>query len=414
MPHIAVRAVRKFPAMGKPNFRLYFYGQLISFAGTVLQMAAEGWLVWDITKSMKWSGIIASMMFLPGMFISPIGGMLVDKFDKKKVIYWTCALAMVQSAIFGILVITGYISKEHPHMYVIVCLALFLGIIQSVNSPAIGALMIETIHRRKQTSARGIHGSLVMMGQITAPIFVAFLIPLIGTGPLFLLNTLSFIPVIITVQKIKLKPMVKKEIHPWRMMVEVKDYIKGDRELSIKLFILGLFTTLAFANRSLLPAISVEIFGRGVREYGIFLCAIGIGSLIASLTLSTAHKQFPVAKTLCLGSVLVGLGLIGVAHTQNVVIGCLFFIPTGAGFVLGVINLRSSIIGGCTRAMQGRMTGFDYGTFFAGMTLGNLIIGLVADKLGCRETLTIFGSVIIFFGFMILLTKNSFEVTKAK
>src|SRR5438876_7372193 len=184
--------LRAFLALRHRNFRLFWFGQLISLIGTWMQTVGQAWLVLELTHSAWLLGVVGALQFLPVMLLSLFGGVLADRLPKRKVLLFTQSFAMVQATILWILVVTGNVQ-----VWEVLVLASLLGLTNSVDMPTRQAFVVEMVGREDLPNAIALNSSLFNMARVVGPGLGGLIIAWLGVAPLFLLNAISFIPVII-------------------------------------------------------------------------------------------------------------------------------------------------------------------------------------------------------------------------
>src|SRR6266536_482452 len=184
--------LRTFVALRHRNFRLFWFGQLISLIGTWMQSIGQAWLVLELTHSAWLLGVVGALQFLPVMLLSLFGGVLADRLPKRKVLLFTQSFAMLQAAVLWILVASGHIQ-----VWEVLVLASLLGFTNSLDMPTRQAFVVEMVGREDLPNAIALKSSVFNMARIVVPGLGGLIIAWLGVAPLFLLNALSFIPVII-------------------------------------------------------------------------------------------------------------------------------------------------------------------------------------------------------------------------
>src|SRR3989442_5946123 len=184
--------LRAFLALRHRNFRLFWFGQLISLTGTWMQSIGQAWLVLQLTHSAILLGLVGALQFLPVLILSLFGGVLADRVPKRTVLLFTQSFATLQAVTLWILVATGEIRLWH-----VLILASLLGLTNSVDMPTRQAFVVEMVGREDLPNAIALNSSLFNMARILGPGLGGLIIAWLGVAPLFLLNALSFVPVII-------------------------------------------------------------------------------------------------------------------------------------------------------------------------------------------------------------------------
>src|SRR4249920_2491907 len=184
--------LRTFVALRHRNFRLFWFGQMISLTGTWMQTIGQAWLVLQLTQSAWLLGIVGALQFLPVMLLSLFGGVLADRVPKRKVLLFTQSFAMLQATVLWTLVATGEVRLWH-----VLVLATLLGLTNAIDMPTRQAFVVEMVGREDLPNAIALNSSLFNLARIVGPGIGGIIIAWMGVAPLFLLNAISFIPVII-------------------------------------------------------------------------------------------------------------------------------------------------------------------------------------------------------------------------
>src|SRR6266851_3063374 len=191
--------LRTFLALRHRNFRLFWFGQLISLIGTWMQSIGQAWLVLELTHSAWLLGVVGALQFLPVMLLSLFGGVLADRLPKRKVLLFTQSFAALQATVLWVLLATGEVQLWH-----VLVLASLLGLTNALDMPTRQAFVVEMVGRDDLPNAIALNSSLFNLARIVGPGIGGIIIAWVGVAPLFLLNALSFIPVIIGLALIKL------------------------------------------------------------------------------------------------------------------------------------------------------------------------------------------------------------------
>src|SRR5437763_1696982 len=184
--------LRTFSALRHRNYRLFFFGQMISQIGTWMQTTAQAWLVLELTHSAWLLGLMGVLQYLPVMVFSLVGGVLADRVPKRTLLLVTQSVALVQATIMWLLVVTGTVQIWH-----IMLLTALLGVSNALDSPTRQSFVGEMVGREDLPNAIALNSSLVNMARVLGPGLGGVIIAWLGVAPLFLLNTISFLAVII-------------------------------------------------------------------------------------------------------------------------------------------------------------------------------------------------------------------------
>src|SRR5712691_10467070 len=194
--------LRTFIALRHRNFRLFWFGQMISLIGTWMQSIGQAWLVLQLTHSAWLLGVVGALQFLPVMLFSLFGGVLADRLPKRKVLLFTQSFAMLQATILWMLVATGHIQ-----IWEVLVLAGLLGLTNSLDMPTRQAFVVEMVGREDLPNAIALNSSVFNMARVVGPGLGGLIIAFLGVAPLFLLNAISFIAVIIGLALIRMNEL---------------------------------------------------------------------------------------------------------------------------------------------------------------------------------------------------------------
>src|ERR1019366_4815090 len=193
---------RTFSALKHRNFRLFWTGQMLSLIGTWMQTTGQAWLVLQMTKSAWALGLVGALQFLPVLLFSLFGGVLADRVPKRTLVLFTQSSSMLLAAILWLLVVTGTVQLWH-----IFVLAVLLGITNSLDMPTRQSFVSEMVGHEDLPNAVALNSSVFNMARIIGPGLGGLIIAWLGIAPLFLLNALSFIPVLIGLTLINTKQL---------------------------------------------------------------------------------------------------------------------------------------------------------------------------------------------------------------
>ncbi len=388
--------LRAFVALHHRNFRLFWFGQLISLIGTWMQTTAQAWLVLELTHSAWWLGIVGALQFLPVMFFALFGGVLADRLPKRTVLLFTQTSAMTLAFILWILVATGEVRIWH-----VLILASLLGITNALDMPTRQAFVVEMVGRSDLPNAIALNSSLFNMARIIGPGIGGILIAWLGVAPLFLLNAISFIAVIIGLAMIDLKQLhthvanlkaVKGgAIAKPRTLESLREgLVYSWRTPSILLIIavLGVISLFGINFNVVLPLFATEVLNVGAVGFGFISSAFGVGSLIAALWLAWGNNK-PSISQLLVGATAFCIFEALFAISQWYLLSLALIAAVGfAQIVLSALS-NTTLQTVAPDHLRGRVMS-AYMLVFAGTTpLGNLFTGGLAHFFGAPIALLV-------------------------
>lgn len=391
-----------FPAFNNKNYRLYFWGQLTSLTGTWLQIVAQGWLVLQLTSSPFIIGLIAASATLPTLLFTLFGGVIVDRFPKKKVLLFTQIIAMVLAIALGVLTLLGMITLIH-----IATIAFLLGTVNAIDAPARQAFVSEIANKEQLPSAIALNSGVFNAARAIGPGVAGILIATIGTGGAFIINGISYIAVISALLLMKTTndvPMVK--IHPLTAIKEGLKYSYKHPIIRTLLIFAGMVSIFGWSYTTLLPLMAKNIFMVGAKGLGYFYVATGIGSLIAALSVAIVSRKISTTYIIIGGNCLFTSGLVLFTLTSNFYVALFLLFLIGAGLVGMASTINLTIQKMVKNEFRGRVMSIYVLMFIGFIPIGNFQIGYVSEKFGTSIAIQL-GAVILFiFGMLLLGYKN--------
>jgi MFS family permease len=378
---------KTFSALKHRNFRLFFFGQLISFTGSWMTTTAQGWLVYQLTGSKALLGVVAAAASAPMLFFATWGGWVADRYPKRSVIVVTQTCSMIISLAMAALVWSKLVQPWH-----IIVLAVVGGITMAFDMPARQSFVIEMTSREDLMNAISLNSSAFNCARIVGPSIAGILMGQVGIPMCFLLDGLSFIAVIAGLLRMRLpkkEARIDSTAGPIGQALEGFRYVWNHRRV---LTILSLFTVVGIFGWSytvLMPAFARDVLHLGAHGYGLLLAGSGIGALAAALTVASAGHILP-TRTMALGGVgIFSAALVLFAFNKNPYVATLLLAIVGFGVVLYFSTSNTVLQTIVPDDMRGRVMGI-WALIFGGMIpLGSLEAGLMADFIGAPATIAI-------------------------
>ena len=379
-----------FRSLKVRNYRLYFFGQIVSTTGTWMQSVAQVWLVLSLTHSGLALGITTGLQFLPILFLGPLGGLVADRFDKRKVLILTQAADAMLALTLGALTLTGAIE-----LWMVYALALGLGLVTVVDNPTRQSFVAEMVGSADLQNGISLNSAVFTFTRILGPAIAGALILTVGLAVCFLLNALSFLAVIGG-----LLAMRPSELHGAgrtpRKKGQVREglrYVWTTPRLRWPLVLMAVVYTLSFNFSVLLPLLSRFSFGGGAALYAQFLSAMGAGSLVGALVMATRRRASPQVlawSAAGMGGAMVAAGFaptIGTALGVMVVIGfaSMVFMATGNS----MMQIASA------PSMRGRVMSVYAMVFLGSTPIGGPLMGWLSEWAGPRIAFAVGGAVAV-------------------
>lgn len=376
---------RTFLSLRVRNFRLYFIGQGISISGTWMQSVAQAWLVVTLPGFTPWDlGVTIALPFLPMLLFGPFGGVVIDRSDKRKVLYATQCVAGLLAVALGVLVVVHHVSL--PAIWT---LAAILGFVNLFDNPARQSFVQEMVGRELLPNAVSLNSALINMGRVVGPALSAVLIATISIAVCFFVNAASYAAVIVA-----LALMRKSEITRIRTVTRAKGQIRaglayawGNREIRNVLTSIVIVGTFAFNFTVTLPIFVRSVLHGSAADYAFVTCSFGFGAVLGGLYV--AHRSRPTRALLTGLALAFGALLAVVAFAPNVAAACAVLVPLGFASLAFVSTANATLQLHSDEAMRGRVMSL-YAMGFLGTTpIGALIISAVTAASNARMALAV-------------------------
>lgn len=396
---------RLFPAFQNPNYRIYFAGQSISLIGTWLQIVAQGWLVLQLTNSAFLIGLVGAASTLPALLFTLFGGVLVDRFDKKKILIITQIGAMTLAFALGLLTIFGEIT-----VWQVAVLGFLLGMFNAVDAPARQSFVVELVKREDLSSAIGLNSAIFNGARVIGPSVAGFLIAWFGVGGAFIANGLSYIAVIIALLLMKIDRVIHDvHPHPLRAIEEGVKYAMGHPLIKTLLIFTGAVSVFGWSYTTMMPLIARDIFGLDATGLGYFYAATGFGALTAAFSMSALSKRFGSFPVIISGNIIFVVSLFLFSLTTHFWLACglLYFI--GMGLMLQASMINSTIQHAVKDHFRGRVMSLHVLMFMGLFPLGNFQIGWLGEHLGVMMTLRLEAGLLFLAGILLWTVRTKLK-----
>jgi len=379
-----------FRALRHRNYRLFFWGQLVSLIGTWMQQTAMSWFVYQITNSKLLLGTVAAVGSAPMMLFSIWGGSLADLYPKRSIIIATQTAQMICAFLLAAGAWAGFATP----LFIIIIAALN-GVAMGFDMPARQAFTVEMTNREDLLNAISLNSSIVNGARVVGPSVAGLMIGAVGVAMCFFLNGLSFIAVIAGLLMMRLPPLEPRVHvasageHAWNGIVYSMKHPRV-RTILVLFLAVGVF---GWSYAVLMPAFARDVLGRGANGYGVLMSASGLGAFVGALVIATYGHLFT-PRRLALGGVwLFSAALLAVSFTRNFVPALVLLFVGGFGMLLFFATSNTVLQTIVPDEMRGRVMGVWSLVFGAMIPLGSLEAGTVAHWLGTSFALA-FGAII--------------------
>ena len=378
--------VRMFRSLRTRNYRLWFFGQTVSQSGTWMQSVAQYWLVLELTHSAFDLGITAALQFAPVLVFGTVGGLLADRFDKRRLLLVTQTAFTVQAFALWALVASGSVQ-----LWMVWALALLYGFINVVDNPSRQSFVMEMAGRDDLANAVALNSVIVNVSRIIGPALAGVLIATVGLPWAFLVNAVSFVAVIGA-----LYAMRPADLHRRPPVARAKGQIReglhyawGAWELRVPLLMMAVIGTLAYNFSVILPLYANDVFHRGAGTYSALTVAMGVGALAGGLIV--ASRRRPGYRLLVAVSFAFGVSILGVAVAPTLPLVLALLALMGVASIMFIALANSLLQLNSSGAMRGRVMSLWAVVFLGSTPIGSPLIGFIAEHFGARIALGVGG-----------------------
>jgi MFS family permease len=401
LPHLAgrlrLRPRQMVSSLRQRNYRLFFFGQLVSVAGTWMQTVAQSFLVLDLTHSGTQLGLTTAARFLPMFLFGPVGGLFADRMDKQRVLYVTQTLSGLLAAVFAILIATHDIR-----LWIIYLLAVALGFVNVFDNPARQSFIAEMVSSEDLPNAVMLNSVAMNMARVFGAALGGVIAAAIGLALCFACNAVSFAAVLIS-----LALMRRSELFPARRVARKKGqvrgglrYVRSTPELLIPLLMIAVVGTLAWEFQVTLPLMASKVFHGGAATYGVMASVMGAGAVIGGLI--SASRSRVRARALCLAAVGWGVAILAAAAAPSLALELVAMVFVGYGSISFNSLAKTTLQLAAKPTMRGRVMALWALAWLGSTPIGGPIVGWAGQVAGARWSLVIGGVATLVCGILAL------------
>jgi MFS family permease len=374
------------------NYRLYFAGQLVSLTGTWMQSVAQAWLAYRLTNSAALLGIVGFAGQVPTLLLSPVGGLIADRFPRRRVLLVTQTASMLLAFALAALTLSGKVTVTW-----ILALAALSGMSNAFDIPTRQAFAVDMVGREDLINAIALNSSIFNGARVIGPAIAGLMVARIGEGWCFLANAVSYIAVLGCLLAMRLPPHAPAavSVSAWSSVREGFVYVARAKPVRALLLLLGLVSLSGMPYAVLMPVFAKEILGGGAHELGLMMGCSGAGALLGAIVLASRKsvKGLGAFVAACAGGL--GVALIAFSFSRTFWLSALLLVPVGFCMMSEMASSNTLIQSLIPDKMRGRVMSV-YAMMFMGMApVGALLAGTLATRIGAPATVAAGGGVCI-------------------
>ena len=377
-----------FRALKHRNYRLFFAGQTVSLIGTWITRVATAWLVYRLTGSVLLLGVVGFCSQIPTLILTPFSGVLVDRWNRHRILVVTQVLSMLQSFALAILAFADIITVRD-----VLLLQLAQGIINAFDTPARQAFVVEMVTDRNDLpNAIALNSSMVNASRVIGPSIGGIIIAAASEAWCYLLDGVSYIGVIASLLAMRVAPRALPVTSS--LLDELRTgfrYVTGFPPVRSALLLLALVSTMGMPYSVLMPAVARNTLGGDSHTLGFLMTASGLGALGGALYLASRRTVIGLGRVIATAACVFGVGLVMFGLSKSTVLSLLVLTVVGGGMMVTMASTNTILQTIVEERLRGRVMAFYTMAFLGTTPIGSLIAGMVADRIGPTNTIIVGG-----------------------
>lgn len=408
---------RFFSALAYKNFRLFWFGQIVSLTGSWMHSTAQGWLVLKLTDSPFYLGLVGTAGGLSILLFSLAGGVAADRFQKKNILLTTQIMFTLLSLTLAILITTGVIN-----VWYILLLAFSIGLVGAFDLPAKQSFILEMVEKESVLNAVALNSVAFNGARIIGPAIAGFIIGSFGLAVCFYINALTFIALILSLLKMRFDaepaPSTKKhfnieELDGKSLISDLKEgirYILNEPKICTIIILVAITSLFGFPYITFLPVYARDILQTGPAGLGILMSSAGAGAFTGAISLALRKDFKRKGLLFAVSGITFPVALLIFSHSTLPPLSYVMLFLVGLGAVSQLATANSILQITAPQRLRGRVMSVFTLMFLGMATIGNFIVGSIAHYIGTRGAVAI-GAVLCLSGVILLLWKKP-EVLK--
>ncbi len=361
------------------NFRLYFGGQLVSVSGTWMQIVAQGWLVFNLTQSELWLGVVACAAGLPSLLLSPFAGVIIERYPRHYILVVTQTIQMLLAFILSALTFTNTVQVWH-----IVGLAFLLGLTNSIDAPARQALVVDLVGREDLTSGIALSSLMFNASRVFGPTAAGLALVQVGPAWCFFLNGASFLAVIVSLLVMRIEQS-SRFIGSFAPLSQLREGLRFSRQhltIAPLLLLATAGSIFGFNVWTLLPAYAAKVLNSPNDGYAALSTANGIGAVFAAILVTWLGKRIGRGRVVTIFAIFASLALALLSQANTLPVALFLTLIAGFALILQFVTMNTLIQSEVPNEFRGRVLSLYTLTFFGIAPFGALVLGFIAEAIG--------------------------------
>lgn len=397
-----------FLALRHRDFLLFWSGAFLSNTGTWMQAVAQGWLVFQLTRSPWWLGVDNFMSMSPGLVLTLAGEVFADLVDRRKLLIYTQVCAGISALLLGVLVATHVVQ-----IWMVLCLSFVTGCCMTLAGPSYMALVFDLAGREDLANAIALNSTQFQLSRVLGPVFAGLGFKVFGLAGCFFANGLSFVAVCAGLSMVRYRHEPHSSIAPDRKVKDKKAFVEdlvagfryagGRPRVSLLLLISTVVSLFGAPYLSMMPVFASDVFHLEATGLAVLMGVVGGGSLVGALFIAYLGDFKHKGKFVLVGAFGFGVCLFCFSLSRVLTLSMIFLFAMGFAVVCSVALTNTLLQKLVTDEMRGRVMSLFMLSFIGAMPIGNLIAGATAHRFGVPHTLAAGGVIIAVFAGVVFL-----------
>jgi MFS family permease len=371
MEQLASRIRHAFRALRHRDFRVYWIGQWLSVNGTWMQTTAQAWLVYRLTGSPLVLGLLLLARFGPSLVATPIAGVVIDRFPRRKLVLLTQSASLVLASLMALLTISGTVQ-----VWQVLVLAFLQGIVDTLDMPARQTLQVDLVGIESLQSAISLNSSAFNAARMVGPALAGVLVAGYGEGVCFAVNAVSYLAVLVALLTIRTSLSQRPASGSVRdELVEGLRYAAGNPQVRLVLTSVAVTSAFGLSYMTLLPVFARDVLHSGARGFGLLMASGGLGAIFGALGTAARRGTSRTTAVMAAGQGALGLGLVALALTRHVLAAAVCLVVVGLAVAIQLSTTNGFLQTTAPEHLRGRAVSL-YIWIFSGLSpIGGLVAG---------------------------------------
>jgi len=403
-------AVKQPNAFVVRDFRLFWTGALVSNIGTWMQNAAVPFVIFQLTDSSAWVGLSTFAVLFPGVILGPVGGMLADHLDRRRIVFWS----QVASAVCAFALAFVWAAGDRSPTTILALVAAG-GVVFGLSMPAWQGFVSDLVPRPLLPSAITWNSMQFHGSRAIGPALAGLLLATLGPTWAFVANGVSYVAVMIAVAMVRARPpkAAPTNQRPLSQLADGFRYVSHHRGVRLAILLVVAIGFLGNPIVQLAPVFAERIYDVGAGAYGLLTAAFGLGAATGIYVLGRAARSYPRSRVLLLGILVLGIATVCFGLAPIYALGLLCVLVAGSAAVGSGTQLLTVVQLQVADDYRGRVLGVYSMAFTASYPIGALVQGKLADVIGPRANELVMGSILLAIAAVLAVRKGSLDALNA-